>query len=486
MRRRPLPRVRAGRQRGAFGVLYAIILPVMLGMIGLAIDLGMVYARGHELQALADGAALAAARALDGTTDGIATAKNHARRSAVLAQYRFLNAERFSWSNDAIAFAPSPNGPWTSADAATDAEAATLFYARVDTSRLDAIYGRVAVAFLRVVGIDSDQELVRRAVAGRKDSALGPLAVCALNNTEITLRTNAPASGVEEAVEFGFRRGVTYNLLNLNPNGTTARSFAINPLDFAPALPRAAHMADAALRPFACSGKVPAPPLANGAIRYVREPVPVALLGELNSRFADYGGGSACTKFGSPPDVNIMDFRGGYTNFWMGGIPPGPVRASAEPHLSGSRLVTVADADSVPAGTTSASYGTLWSFGRPLRYNTTTGTVGAPFSKSEWFKLYPVTSGPALSSSYTNSVLPYARNLAPHRMLPTPLSGEVSRRVLNVPLLECPFGGTAARMLGIGRFLMTTPATTAPAGIHAEFGGLTTYGSLAASAVLYQ
>lgn len=485
MNRRPLPRVRPGSQRGAFGVLFAIMLPVMLGMVGLAVDLSMLYARGHELQSFADGAALAAARALDGTTDGIATARDHARRTAIQAQYRFLNAETFSWSNDALTFSGTAQGPWMTAEAVSDGEAANLYYARVDTGGLDAMYGRVAVAFLRVVGVEGDQNLVRRAVAGRKESALGPLAVCALNNTALTMRTNAPSNGVDEAVEYGFRRGVTYNLLNLNPNGTTPKNYAINPLDFAPAPSVASHLSDAALRPFACSGKIPAPPLASGAMLYVREPFPESLLGELNSRFGNYGAGSACTKFGSPPDVNIINYRGGYSGFWMSGTP-GPVRASATQHINGNRLATVADADSVPPGTTAASYGTLWSFGRPLRYNAGTASVGAPFPKSAWSKLYPVTSGSALSSSYNLDLLPYQRNLPPHRLLPTPLSGEAWRRVLNVPLLECPFSGSSGRMLGIGRFLMTTPATASPAGIHAEFGGLTTYGALTASAVLYK
>lgn len=484
MRRRPLPRVRPGSQRGAFAVLYAVMLPAMLGMIGLAVDLSMVYARGQELQSFADGAALAAARALDGTKTGIAAARDNAENTAVQAKYSFLNAKNFFWSNSALSFASTADGPWIAADAVTDAQAATMYFAQVDTSGLDEKFGRVAVAFLRVVGVERDQNLVRRAVAGRRDSALGPLAVCALNETEITMRSNAPSTGVDEAVEFGYRRGVTYNLLNLNPNGTAPRSYAINPLDFAPAPSVATHLADAALRPFACSGKIPAPPLANGSTLYVREPFPVSLVGELNSRFGTYGGGSACTKFGSPPDVNIIDYRGGYNSFWMGGTTL-PVRASAAEHISGNKLMTVADADGVPAGTTSASYGTLWSFGRPMRYVGPT-SMGAPFPRSEWFKLYPVTSGPALTSSYNDNPLPYKRNLPPHRLLPAPLSGEASRRVLNVPLLDCPVVGGTARMLGIGRFLMTTPATTSPAGIHAEFGGLTTYGSLTADAVLYR
>lgn len=320
-------------------------------------------------------------------------------------------------------------------------------------------------------------------MAGRKDSALGPLAVCALDHTEISMRSNAPATAVDEALEYGFRRGVTYNLLNLNPNGTTPKNYAINPLDFAPAPDLASHRSDSALRPFVCSGAIPAPPVANGTMLYVREPFPPSMVVELNSRFGNYGSGSACTKFGSPPDANIIDFRGGYAGFWMS---VSPTHASADQYTGAGKLVTVADAASVVPGTLAANYGTLWSFGKPLRYNSATAGLGAPFTKTDWPKLYGVSSGSALSSSYSAITSPYDRGLSPHRLLPTPLTGATGRRVLNVPLLECPVSGSSARMLGIGRFLMTTPATQAPAGIYAEFGGLTTYGALTASAVLYQ
>jgi hypothetical protein len=483
MRRLARLRTRPDSQRGAFAVLYAIILPVMLGMIGLAVDLAMMYARGHELQAIADGAALAAARALDGTAAGLQAAKDNARSNAIKAEYRFLRAETISWSSAALSFGASADGPWIGADAVAPADLPTLFFARVDTSKLDQVYGAVAPTFLRVVGVVTVQQLARHAVAGRKDSALGPLAVCALNNTPITMRSNAPATGVDEAVEYGFRRGVTYNLLNLTPNGTSAKNYTINPLDFAPAPEVASHHSDAALRPFACTGAIPAPRLSAGDMLYVKEPFPPSMVNELNSRFGDYGNGSICTKFGAPPDSNIIDFRGGYTYFWMS---VSPTHASAASYTSGSKLMTIADAASVVPGTVAADYGTLWSFGKPLRYDSATGGLGLPFSKSDWPKLYGVTSGSVLASTYTNTASPYAKNQPPNRQLPTPLSGAALRRVLNVPLLECPVSGSSARMLAIGSFLMTTPGTVSPAGIYAEFGGLTTYGPLAASAVLYQ
>jgi hypothetical protein len=477
------PRERLRRQHGAFGVLYAIILPVMLGMVGLAIDLSMVYARGHELQAIADSAALAAARALDGTQTGLDNAKSNARHAARTAEYRFLNPETIDWSPAALSLGPSRDGPWTQIDAVSPSELPRLYFARVDTGELDPIYGRVAIAFLRVVGVEGEQNLARRAVAGRKETLLGPLAVCALNDAPLSMRSNAPASGAQEAVEFGFRRGVGYNLLNLNSHGNTPRSFVINPLDFAPAPAIASHHDDAAVRPFVCTGAIPAPPIESGSTLYVRQPFPASLVPELNSRFASYGSGSVCTKFGAPPDSNVLDYRGGYPQFWISGAPQ-PLNGSAASYFSAGKLATVADAEVLPPGTTAASYGTLWAFSRPLRY--TGGGAGAPFNRNDWSKLYPVTSGSTLASSYVASESPYDRNVSPHKLSPAPLEGITTRRILNVPLLECPVSGGSARVLGIGRFLMTTPATQSPPAIHAEFGGLATFGSLAASAVLFK
>ena len=144
---RRLPRVRPGSQRGAFGALYAVMLAVMLGMLGLVGDLSSLYARGHEPQSPADGAALAAARVLDGTPAGIIKARNHARRAAIQATRRLLDAENFSSGNGAPHFAAGPEGHGIAADAATGSAASALHYAGVDTAGLQDMYGAaVAIA----------------------------------------------------------------------------------------------------------------------------------------------------------------------------------------------------------------------------------------------------------------------------------------------------------------------------------------------------
>ena len=66
----PMP-VIPGRQRGAIAIMISVMILVILGFIGLAIDLSRLYNRKVELQTVADTAALAAARKLTGATSGI-------------------------------------------------------------------------------------------------------------------------------------------------------------------------------------------------------------------------------------------------------------------------------------------------------------------------------------------------------------------------------------------------------------------------------
>lgn len=59
------------RQRGAVAVVVGLTILVLLGMIGLALDMGQMFVNKTELQNAADACALAAARELDGTADAL-------------------------------------------------------------------------------------------------------------------------------------------------------------------------------------------------------------------------------------------------------------------------------------------------------------------------------------------------------------------------------------------------------------------------------
>jgi Flp pilus assembly protein TadG len=82
-------------ERGQQVVMVALLLPVLLAVIGLVIDLGMVYARRQQAQNAADAAALAGAAAL--CTDG-------GQPAATTSANDYVTRNGF-----AIAKAPSPS-----------------------------------------------------------------------------------------------------------------------------------------------------------------------------------------------------------------------------------------------------------------------------------------------------------------------------------------------------------------------------------------
>ncbi|MCO4891721.1 pilus assembly protein TadG-related protein [Cupriavidus sp. WGtm5] len=59
---------RRARERGAVAIIMGIVIVVLVGMVGLALDLGKLYVAKSELQNSADACALAAARDLTGAT----------------------------------------------------------------------------------------------------------------------------------------------------------------------------------------------------------------------------------------------------------------------------------------------------------------------------------------------------------------------------------------------------------------------------------
>ena len=66
---RPVRPIR--QQRGAVAIMVGLSIAVLIGMIGLAIDLGRMFVIKTEMQNAADACALAAARELDGNTDAL-------------------------------------------------------------------------------------------------------------------------------------------------------------------------------------------------------------------------------------------------------------------------------------------------------------------------------------------------------------------------------------------------------------------------------
>lgn len=467
------------RDTGAIGVMFAGALIVMFGFFALALDLSQLYNRKMELQNVADTVALAAAPELDGTPAGIANAL--AKGSAPFTAepgtmtYQYGN-QSMAWNDSAMEFGATPGGPWQSA-ADAKAKPGGLLYVKVDTTGLNADYGAVTTLFAQVIGNPAVTSTSTRAIAGRSALKVTPLGICAMRDEEHRAHNT-------ELEEYGFRRGVSYNLLDLNRvTSTEGATFIVNPL------PGGAPITSAAtLAPFVCSGTMAMARLTGGRVT-VSSNFPIKdLLNEFNSRFAAT---TACDARTAPTDINVKEYL--YAGIaWMS---PAPQQQSALLQNSEDRRWTVAGPDTAPAGTTGPQYGPLWSYAKAVPFTAYTEGVPEPpagyatFDVSAWATLYNP------GQPKTSTVTPYPTSL----IRPTPYSQTsgtgfyknpgvgvrmlADRRVLNLPLLACPVSGSKAVVLGVGKFFMTVQATET--GLYGEFAGLASDQSLGTRVVLY-
>lgn len=458
------------RQRGAIGILFVLLLIPIVAICALALDMALVYNRKVEMSNLAKAIALSAARSLNGTPAGINTAVANAATTANLTKFKNYT-ETINWSDDALKFGTSPDsgGPWMDAGAAA-ANAHKVFYVRVNTSALSDA-GMVETMLARVLSKEFNILIVNSAAtAGRVDIAVAPLAICAMSNTPAAARSNT--GGYTELVEYGFRRGVSYDLMNLNPNGASPMNFVINPLAMPDTGGAATDLETSRVGPYICAGTLGIPRVTGGKIA-VSQPFPLgSLYQQLNSRFDQYDGG-VCTPNGAPPDVNIKSYD--YTAMvtplaWLTTPPDGQ---TATMSASATRLETIADLP--PPGGAASKYGPLWAYAKAVAYSTYTANPIEPvagyttMSTASWPSLYGnqtaksgyLASTPYKAASGLNALKPSAAN-AP---------GVKNRRVLNVALLNCTSPPvSAASVIAVGRFFMTVPAT--PSVLAAEFAGV--------------
>lgn len=132
------------RRRGATLVMFVVLLPVLIGFVGLVIDSGMLMATVRQTQSAADAAALAAARDMltnentGSALDWDASARNYAQQNGMGADAG-IQVNR-----------PPQSGPYVGDD----------HYVEV------IITNPLRTFFIQVLGIDPQQRVVARAVAG--------------------------------------------------------------------------------------------------------------------------------------------------------------------------------------------------------------------------------------------------------------------------------------------------------------------------------
>jgi hypothetical protein len=454
-------------------------LLIICGICGLALDLSRVYNRKMEMQSAADAAAVGAAIELDGTKAGISrAAQKVASLFAIPVQYggpsfRYHN-ESMSWSDGAIKFSTTPDGPWITRDvAAARAEPNGLLYVQVDTGGLDASYGQVDTWFMPVVASNlATASAAARAVAGPSAIAVLPLGICAM-------RPQAKRNRNGELEEYGFRRGVTYDLMQLNPEAPdTGQTFLIHPFAGPGSTgPSASDFATVA--PSVCTGTMGIARVTGGQIS-ISAPFPLSdLYQQLNSRFDSYT--APCNPDTAPPDKNVKRYT--YNDGsapWMVTLPDGQASTVYPDAIARTRW-TVAGPDPSPSTTKASQYGVLWSYAKAVKYADPAPAGGyVAYDKSNWNTLY--TPGqPSAKSSYP-SPTPYFASGSTYSSSPTH-PGVRDRRVLNVALLSCPVAGNTATVNGIGRFFMTVPADGTH--LYAEFAGLADEQTLRTRVKLY-
>lgn len=446
------------RERGAILMLTAFVLPLAIGVCGLALELSMAFQRQSQLQQVADAVALSAAQQLDGTASGVTTAFVNAG-AAVVGRY-VRGVGRVSLNASVLSFAASPAGPWLDFSAAQAAPSG-LRYARADMAGQGEAFTVLPVAFGRFLGGSDATVVGARAVAGPNGLRVLPLAVCAPSGTPTATRYNGV--NLDERIDYGFRFGVAYNLLALNPaaGASSGEYFLIDPASPPGSVAVAASTDDSQVAPFMCVGKLAYPSLA-GAL-HLRRVASFGLWQQINSRFGIYSGSAACDPYTAPPDSNVREYRGTLAN-WISSYPAQAAAAASTP-AAGKPLMSIADGAYPLPPVAPAQYGTLWAYGPAKR------SSGSVFLFSHWNSLYPST--PAFSGTGTSWPASGPYNNTGFKTAPGGYPGRKDRRLLYVPLLACPVpAGTYAdgTVLAVARFFLTAQASATE--LPGEFAGI--------------
>jgi len=224
------------RERGAILYLVAASLVVLVGFLGLAIDLGHMYNNKGQLQNMADACALSGGTALNGTSEGIQLAVNRARDlNSSLNNKTEFNTQNITLAEADITFSDQLNGTYVDKTAA-QGNAAAMRFVRVviPPQQTDIFFAKL------VPGIPSSLNFGAEAVAGQSPQTLAsgrPAPVCsgldpfsppALNPSDpnygyvegafYSIRT-APGSSPQTCVNYGHTNSTTGNWNFADPNG---------------------------------------------------------------------------------------------------------------------------------------------------------------------------------------------------------------------------------------------------------------------------
>lgn len=296
------------RQRGAVAVVVGLAIFVLVGMIGLALDMGQMFVNKTELQNAADACALAAARELDASADALVRAD----AAGVFVGGRNLrgfqkNAVVISAADIRYSEHLSPNGAY---ETSANADPATARYVMCEARRDD-----IGMWFMGVRGFD-DQTVSAYAVATlapSQSTCAVPIGLCKMPGG------SAPT--------FGLTVGQWYS--GKFSSGTPGTTGSYNWIDFNPGGGGANEIKDLLSGPGQCE-------LPPAGTQVGQQGQISAAADAWNTRFGLYKGVYNATN--SPPDFTGV----AYTQAGIGGATattwpnPAPQNAYAGTHPAGT------------------------------------------------------------------------------------------------------------------------------------------------------
>jgi Flp pilus assembly protein TadG len=509
------------RQRGAVAVIMGIAALALFAFMGIAVDLAYTYSRKTELMNAADAASLSGAKELNEKLSGVtgtpgpACSPGRGAIAMAICTFNQNNTNNLVGSTFAITVANLRLGSCPNADDVLPLRSPSCTFVAASSITTDA--AAAGKTFLEVTtpthtrntffmavtgGANVSTDAIGYAVAGRFVNDVTPIGVCAIDPINQTNKYiyDFPA-GTSELIEAGFRRGVTYNIFNLNPlGGAVSDPYLLNPVDTPPAC-NPANSSAAFTAPFVCTGNSAI--VSGGALSvntntgYSTGPIMAAL----NSRFDDFSGPSPCIPASAPPDSNVKEYHcspsgnadcintppAGSPRDWMEplasalpdresvqvnpnaanagagyvGNPPNKPVYSIPPANNAAQFMPNAPTTNNPAGgatpVTFQQYGALWSHGPAYKADASSPPkAGLPFTPTEanTVKLYdnpPALSPPTAYFDVANYPLlpgtgfPLTTPAAPYNQTagnyfqapPNNPPGTRNRRVLNLVIVDC-------------------------------------------------
>ena len=174
-----IPTMQNRKDRGFVLITMGMTVIALVGVLGIAVDVGRMFIAKNETQAFCDAAALAAALALDGTTVGIA-----AGQTALANSTNSWNLDTTAVASPTLVFATSLAGPWV----ANPNPATGYIYARVSTSVPLKLY------LMPILVPKTTQDVIASATAGQINITTFPEGLSPY--TAVSTNTTGPNFGL--------------------------------------------------------------------------------------------------------------------------------------------------------------------------------------------------------------------------------------------------------------------------------------------------